>query len=217
MSIDQESVSASRPLDEPSAMSQSNLDDDENSMVLKMDNRGVSGEQEAVAPGGELINDHQGGTSQVVLGGTTGQMFPQHENMISVTDVNGNAMMVQQDEESKGLAPAAAPTNNNELEIKQQVSFGQGQQANQQQQQEQEDKQYAQDLPVDYEEYIEFKGDYREVKRRCKAMRKDPNTDPEDLEEKQETKKQMRQMMKQCEKLHPDWKAQYKAQRRQKQ
>ena len=216
MSIDQESVSASRPLDEPSAMSQSNLDDDENSMVLKMDNRGVSGEQEVVAPGGELINDHQGSTSQVVLGGATGQ-FPQHENMISVTDVNGNTMMVQQDEEAKGVVPAVAPTNNNELEIKQQVSFGQGQQTNQQQQQEQEDKQYAQDLPVDYEEYIEFKGDYREVKRRCKAMRKDPNTDPEDLEEKQETKKQMRQMMKQCEKLHPDWKAQYKAQRRQKQ
>ena len=48
MSIDQESVSASRPLDEPSVISQSNLDDDENSMVLKMDNRGVSGEQEAV-------------------------------------------------------------------------------------------------------------------------------------------------------------------------
>ena len=63
MSIDQESVSASRPLDEPSVISQSNLDDDENSMVLKMDNRGVSGEQEAVAPSGELINDHQGGTS----------------------------------------------------------------------------------------------------------------------------------------------------------
>ena len=63
MSIDQESVSASRPLDEPSVISQSNLDDDENSMVLKMDNRGVSGEQEAVAPSSELINDHQGGTS----------------------------------------------------------------------------------------------------------------------------------------------------------
>ena len=63
MSIDQESVSASRPLDEPSVISQSNLDDDENSMVLKMDNRGVSGEQEAVAPGVERVNDHQGGTS----------------------------------------------------------------------------------------------------------------------------------------------------------
>ena len=63
MSIDQESVSASRPLDEPSVISQSILEDDENSMVIKMDTRGVSGEQEAVAPGGELINDHQGSSS----------------------------------------------------------------------------------------------------------------------------------------------------------
>ena len=73
----------------------------------------------------------------------------------------------------------------------------------------------ASDMPNDVDEYIELKNDYKKVKRSLKAMRNDPNVNPLDKQEKIDIKKQMRLIMKQSEKLNSDWKARYKANRKQ--
>ncbi len=67
------------------------------------------------------------------------------------------------------------------------------------------------DLPADHAEYTELKNDYKQVKKRIKSMKNDPNANQEDRDHNVMVKKQMRQIIKISEKSNKEWKAMYKA------
>ena len=62
------------------------------------------------------------------------------------------------------------------------------------------------DLPADLEEFSELKAAYKKMKRSVKANPSDASLPLQ--------KKEMKKIIKQTQKLHPEWKAQYKAQHR---
>ena len=71
------------------------------------------------------------------------------------------------------------------------------------------------DLPNDLAEYTELKGEYKAQKKKCKAVLKSTGVSDTEKEQLLSVKKMMRQIIKQCEKLHPDWKQEYKAKKKQ--